>query len=80
MISCPECGGVCEARRITLNLKRQPLSFVVVRDVPAEVCQRCGESHFSLETTQRIMTALQSRLTPDDILLTPIYNFDTVAD
>ncbi len=28
---------------------------VVFRDVPAEVCQNCGEEYFSRETTERLL-------------------------
>lgn len=28
---------------------------VVFRDVPAEICQNCGEEYFSEETTERLL-------------------------
>jgi YgiT-type zinc finger domain-containing protein len=78
-LSCPCCGGDCESQLITLTLRRSQLGFAVVRNVPADVCQRCGESQFSLLTTRQLMTALHSDRTPDEIALIPIYDFGVVA-
>ena len=72
---CPCCGGECESQLITLTLRRSQIGFAVVRNVPADVCQRCGESQFSLLTTRQLMTALHSDRTPDEIALIPIYDF-----
>ncbi len=72
---CPQCGGECEAQRITMPLKRSPYGFVLLRNVPAEVCQRCGEAQFSLPMTNQVMNALHSGRTPDEIALIPIYDF-----
>lgn len=74
---CPACGGECEAQRITLTLRRSQYGFAVVRNVPADVCQRCGESQFSLLTTRQLMSALHSDRTPDEIALIPIYDLGT---
>lgn len=74
---CPQCGGECEAQRVTMPLKRSPFGFVVIRNVPAEVCQRCGEAQFSLPMTNQVMTALHSGRNPDEIALIPIYDFSS---
>ena len=72
---CPQCGGECEPQRVTLPLKRSLYGFVLIRNVPAEVCQRCGEAQFSLPMTNQMMNALHSGRTPDEIALIPIYDF-----
>ncbi len=72
---CPQCGGECEYQRITMPLKRSPFGFVLIRNVPAEVCQRCGEAQFSLPITNQVMNAIHSEHTPDEIALIPIYDF-----
>ncbi|MCS6775759.1 MAG: YgiT-type zinc finger protein [Chloroherpetonaceae bacterium] len=71
---CPLCGGECAPQRITLTLRRAQFGFAVVRNVPADVCQRCGEAQFSLITTRQLMAALNSDRTPDEIALIPIYD------
>jgi YgiT-type zinc finger domain-containing protein len=76
---CPECGGDCEPQLVTLTLRRTKSGFAVVRNVPAEVCQCCGESQFSLSTTGRLMTALQTDRAPDDVVLIPVYDLAASA-
>ena len=73
--ACGSCGGVCEAQRIALTLKRSASTFVLIRDVPAEVCQECGETFFSLWTAKQLMAALQLKHTPDSMAVMPIYDY-----
>ncbi len=75
---CQHCGGDCEPQRITLTLRRAQFGFAVMRNVPADVCQNCGESQFTIPTTGALITALQSKRTPDEIALIPIYDFAVV--
>ena len=72
---CSSCGGTCEAHRITLTLRRAASTFVLVRNVPADVCQECGESQFSLWAAGQIISALRMQRAPDDMALVPIYDF-----
>jgi YgiT-type zinc finger domain-containing protein len=72
---CPYCEGRCESQIITLTLRRSPALFAVIRNVPAEVCQICGEAQFSVPTALRLLTALQAEAAPTEVVLTPIYDF-----
>ena len=74
-IVCCSCGGMCEANHITLTLRRATNTFVLVRNVPAEVCQECGEAQFSLWAAGQLTSALQLRHAPDDVAILPIYDF-----
>jgi YgiT-type zinc finger domain-containing protein len=37
---------------------------VLVEQIPAQICERCGESTFSRETTERVRQLVHSRATP----------------
>ncbi len=76
---CQKCGGECEPQLITLTLRRSQYSFAVIRNVPAEVCQTCGESLFSVPTAGRLIAALQSNRTPDEVALIPIFDLAVTA-
>ena len=78
-ILCQHCGGECEPQHITITLRRSQYSFAVVRNVPADVCQTCGESQFSIPTAGQLMNALQTNRTPDEIALIPIYDFAVIS-
>ena len=71
---CPYCEGRCEYRVITLTLRRSPALFAVIRNVPADVCQVCGEAQFTVSTTMRLLAALQEEAAPAEVALTPIYD------
>lgn len=76
---CRFCGGDCESQMITLTLRRSKYSFAVIRNVPAEVCQNCGESLFSVSTAGRLLSTIQSSRTPDEVALVPIYDMGVAA-
>ena len=73
--ACGSCGGACESQRIALTLRRAASAFVLIRDVPAEVCQECGETFFSLWTAKQLMGALQLQHAPDSMAVMPIYDY-----
>ncbi|HZT43330.1 MAG TPA: YgiT-type zinc finger protein [Chthonomonadaceae bacterium] len=72
---CPQCGGECEAQVITLTLRCTQSNFAVVRNVPADVCQVCGESQFSMRTTGQLLAMMQASHPPAEVILIPIYDF-----
>jgi YgiT-type zinc finger domain-containing protein len=76
---CQRCGGECESQLITLTLRCSQYSFAVVRNVPADVCQNCGESLFTVPTAGRLIAALHANHTPDEVALIPIFDFAVAA-
>jgi YgiT-type zinc finger domain-containing protein len=71
---CKFCGGECESQLITLTLRRSKYSFAVIRNVPADVCQNCGESLFSVSTAGKLLSTLQTGRKPDEVALIPIFD------
>jgi len=59
---------------ITLTLRRSPALFAVIRNVPADVCQVCGEAQFTVPTTLRLLAAVRAEAAPSEVVLTPIYD------
>lgn len=76
---CQHCGGECEAQFITLTLRCSQYTFAVVRNVPADVCQICGESQFTMLTTGRLLSLVQPDRKPDEVVLIPIYDFASAS-
>ncbi len=74
IVKCPYCHGCCESQIITLTLRRTQALFAVIRNVPADVCQVCGEAQFTLPTTLRLLTAIQTDAVPDEVAVMPIYD------
>jgi len=56
---CHFCGhGTLERQRVTVDL-RQDDHFIVSKNVPALVCDACGERQYSLETSREIDRILE---------------------
>ncbi len=53
------CPGHYETRLIVHAARRQG-RVVVINDVPAEVCEVCGDTVFTLETSARISSILRA--------------------
>ncbi len=70
---CP-CGGICIPGQVTFSLPGRPTPAALVRNVPAEICQNCGEAQFSLNTTLQLMSLLQNKKTPQDFAVIPIFD------
>lgn len=55
VMKCAICGqGETSPGKTTFTLERGE-SVVVVRNVPAEVCQDCGEAYLDEEQTDRVI-------------------------
>ena len=70
---------VCGAGERKSQLVRYSLAmkerFVIVEHVPAEVCDRCGETTFSPEVVERLQQTLWQARRPSGVLETPVYEF-----
>jgi YgiT-type zinc finger domain-containing protein len=73
-VTCAHCGGSCLPQYITLTLQTAQFGLVVFRNVPADVCQACGEEQFGLLTSGHMLTLLRLDCAPDDFIRIPIYD------
>jgi len=54
-MKCHACGiGLCKLRTASQLLERG-VSSVVIRGVPALVCEHCGEVYFAAEVTRSLL-------------------------
>jgi YgiT-type zinc finger domain-containing protein len=54
-MKCVVCKhGVTKAGKMTATFERDNATLVF-KDVPAEVCESCGESYLSSETSQKLL-------------------------
>ncbi len=51
--ACPLCGGDKTSGHTTITVD-QGSTVIVVRKVPAKICQQCGESWIERETARRL--------------------------
>lgn len=63
-MKCPICKhGQTAPATVTVTLERQNAT-VVFRNVPAEVCETCGEQYVDEPTTSRLLTQANAAAQP----------------
>jgi YgiT-type zinc finger domain-containing protein len=75
MNRCYFCQGTVKSERIT-HIHRWKGQVIILEDVPADVCQQCGEVYFApnvLQAMDRIAEHKQQE-EPKKQLLVPVYS------
>lgn len=73
MNACYFCGGKLK-EQLTTFLHEENGQVWVVRNVPAYVCEQCGEKEYSRATTKRLLSLLKQPPRPAEILHVPAYD------
>ncbi len=71
-----DCTGEYQEKRISQVFTRDGKS-VVVEDIPAKVCDVCGDTILGWETVERLLKALEVKQEPHKFL--PVYSFEVVT-
>lgn len=72
---CDLCGGELKPGATTLEIWRGE-ELVVIKDVPADVCQQCNEAYISADVSKRLDHFLSKhhRHRPERYLAVPQYS------
>jgi YgiT-type zinc finger domain-containing protein len=72
---CDLCGGEVRPGQTTLEIWYRG-ELVVVRDVPADVCQQCGEAYISAAVSEKLdrFLAERHRYRPEKFIAVPQYS------
>jgi len=77
MNRCYFCGGEM-VEELTTFVYEENDQVWIIRNVPASVCQQCGEKEYSQEVTHQILTFLQHPPRPTEIVHVPAYDLALV--
>jgi len=71
---CDFCGGELVSGKTTLEIWHKG-DLVIIRDVPADICQQCGEAYLSVETSEQLDRFLDEhhRYKPERYIPVPQY-------
>jgi len=64
MNRCHECGAVEFQTEAVSEIFQIDGKTIMVENIPAQVCTRCGEATFSRETTEKVRRLLHSQAKP----------------
>jgi len=73
-MSCVFCGGKTETKPVTFSYE-QDEHFILVRNVPAEVCTLCGEKTYSPEIADELLKFAMNRFKPLKMIEIPLFDF-----
>ena len=77
-MKCVFCGGKIVKSNATFSYDEED-KYLVVKNVPAEVCTSCGEKTYSPEVTDDLLIFVKEEFHPIRTVELPIYNFEMRA-
>lgn len=72
-MKCEICGGEVNKELTTYTLLYQG-KLIVIENVPATVCGRCGEKFFSPDTVEQLQQTVWEQRQPKQTLDTLVYD------
>ena len=78
MSTCYFCGGELR-EELTTFIYEEHGQVWIARNVPAFVCQQCGEKEYSPDVTHRLFELVKKKLTPVETISVPVYDLALVA-
>lgn len=73
-MKCVFCGGKVEEKRATFSYEEDD-KYILVENVPAEVCTICGEKTYSPEVTDELLRFARDEFQPAKIIEVPVFDF-----
>jgi YgiT-type zinc finger domain-containing protein len=73
-MSCVFCGGPVVSKRVSFIFDDED-QFIVIKNVPAEVCTHCGEKTYSPKTTDKILKFTKHRFKPVKTIKVPVFDY-----
>ena len=73
-MKCVFCGGKVEKKKVTFSYEKDN-KYLLVENVPAEVCTKCGEKTFSPEVTDQLLRFASDEFQPIKTLEVPVFDF-----
>ncbi len=75
MSSCTICGSDERQEKLAEEVFRIDGQYVLVDQIPANVCNRCGEETFGRETADRIRLLVRGKAKPSRSIAVKVFEF-----
>jgi len=72
--TCDYCGGTLSPQIANLEFRVKG-ELIVLEDVPAEVCNRCGEKYLSAEVDAGVEQLFKSRPAVEKTIAVPVFKW-----
>jgi YgiT-type zinc finger domain-containing protein len=75
---CDFCGGTLYPKIVNLEFRVKG-ELIVIEEVPAEVCNRCGEKYLSAEVDAGVEQLLKSNPKAEKTITVPVFKWMAAA-
>ena len=69
---CHFCGGHVSEQKVTVDYRWGEELMTVIKNVPAGVCEACGEKYFKADVVRAMEKTARSRSKPKEVLQVPV--------
>lgn len=73
-MKCIFCGGKLEKKIVTFYYEEDG-KYLLVENVPAEVCTKCGEKIYSPKVTDELLKFAKDKFKPVKSIKIPVFDF-----
>ncbi len=73
-MKCVFCGGKVESHNVTFIYNGNG-DYLLVENVPAEVCSQCGERTYSPEVTDDLLRLAKRKIQPAKTVEVPVIDY-----
>jgi YgiT-type zinc finger domain-containing protein len=73
-MKCVFCGGAVEKKNTSFNYEEGDI-YLVIKNVPAEVCSKCGEKTYSPDITDDLLRFAKKEFKPIAMIEVPVYDY-----
>lgn len=73
-MKCVFCGGKLEKKKVTFCYDEED-KYLFVENVPADVCNSCGEKTYSPEVTDKLLKYAKKEIKPTKTIEVPVHVF-----
>lgn len=75
---CEYCNGELRTKTVTVHYRHKG-KLVLIENVPARVCRRCGERYYGATTIERMEAIARCKKTEEKTVIVPIRDFTKTA-
>ena len=72
---CSRCGGQMDTQRVTFCVPAARPQPIIIEDVPAMVCRRCGDEVFSDAVTETFERIRDGGMQPNGQVYSSVYEY-----
>ncbi len=73
-MKCDLCGGKVEKKLVSYTIFHEG-HWIIAENIPAKVCQQCGEKLFDPKVVERLQNIIWSKHVPCKKVRTPVFDF-----